>query len=608
MSWLFFAISASFFASLVLVLDKIILTKPIPKASLFAVYVGLTGIYGIFLIPFGFSLNIPVFAAFFSILSGFIFIFSLIPYYLAVQSGDIARVAPLAGTLTAVLILLLGNIFAVEKLTALEISAFVLLSCGGWLIAFQKNNLKLSFKIFILTFSSSLLVAFSWIFIKISFTQTNFVTAYALGRFGEFLAALLLLAWPKIRNNFLFHIKNLENKTVSLFAVNKIFAASFFILQNYAVFLGNASLVQATQGLQYVFLFIIVIFLSLKWPMFLKEDVGWKNILKKSASIILILLGLIILSLSQKPLTAGGVKNWGVSFSKPFAKQMGLDWKETYISILDDLKINRLRLIAYWPEIEKEQEIFDFEDLDWQIYEAQKRDAKIILAIGQKLPRWPECHIPDWVQNTNAPPEKILLNYISTVIRRYKNNPAIWAWQIENEPFLTFGECPPLNIELLNKEIALAKSLDSRPVIITDSGELSLWTKAIKKSDIFGTTMYRVIWNKNMPFGGYFKYPLPPEFFHLKTNVADIFTDIKNIIVIELQAEPWGPKLLYESSFEEEQKSMNFEQFKENIEYAKQVGFTEDYLWGAEWWFKMKKENHPEYWNEIKNLLLRTGN
>ena len=27
-----------------------------------------------------------------------------------------------------------------------------------------------------------------------------------------------------------------------------------------------------------------------------------------------------------------------------------------------------------------------------------KRDAKIILAIGRKLPRWPECHVPAWLE------------------------------------------------------------------------------------------------------------------------------------------------------------------------------------------------------------------
>jgi len=50
---------------------------------------------------------------------------------------------------------------------------------------------------------------------------------------------------------------------------------------------------------------------------------------------------------------------------------------------------------------------------------------------------------------------------------------------------------------------------------------------------------------------------------------------------------------------------MNFEQFKENIAYAKTAGFSENYFWGAEWWYWMKeKQNHPEFWNYAKELFI----
>jgi len=55
-----------------------------------------------------------------------------------------------------------------------------------------------------------------------------------------------------------------------------------------------------------------------------------------------------------------------------------------------------LRLVAYWQKIEPEQGKYSFEDLDWQIKEAEKRDIEVILVIGRKVSRWPECHIPEW--------------------------------------------------------------------------------------------------------------------------------------------------------------------------------------------------------------------
>ena len=50
---------------------------------------------------------------------------------------------------------------------------------------------------------------------------------------------------------------------------------------------------------------------------------------------------------------AGDIK-WGVAFSKMFATEMGLDWRETYLAILDDLRVKRIRLPIYWQDVEAE--------------------------------------------------------------------------------------------------------------------------------------------------------------------------------------------------------------------------------------------------------------
>ncbi len=44
--------------------------------------------------------------------------------------------------------------------------------------------------------------------------------------------------------------------------------------------------------------------------------------------------------------------NFGTTFSNYYAEELGLDWKETYLAILDDLGVKRLRVVAYWREIE----------------------------------------------------------------------------------------------------------------------------------------------------------------------------------------------------------------------------------------------------------------
>ncbi len=296
--------------------------------------------------------------------------------------------------------------------------------------------------------------------------------------------------------------------------------------------------------------------------------------------------------------------NWGAVFSQKHSEALGLDWKENYLALLDDLGIKRIKTIAYWDLIEPKEGDYNFADLDWQTQKAKEKGAKILLVIGMKTPRWPECHLPDWAKNKNKQEQQDrILKIISEIVLRYKNERTIWAWQVENEPFFPFGECPWQDEDFLKKEIALVKLLDpqNRPVVISDTGEFSLWLKPAKLADIVGTTMYRVVWSRKVHF--YVWYPFPPSYYWLRSQIAKkIFN--KDVIVVELQAEPWGPNLLYDSPPKEQQKTMNPKQFLKNIDYAKKTGFEEFYLWGSEWWYWMKeKQDQPEIWNGAKNLF-----
>lgn len=322
---------------------------------------------------------------------------------------------------------------------------------------------------------------------------------------------------------------------------------------------------------------------------------------------LILIIALIIFSafawLTKQPAGTTSSIKWYAAFSKPFTEQLGLDWKETYLAILDDLKPQSIRTGIYWPDVEPQSGKFNWADYDWMVSEVAKRNVKLVLVIGRKLPRWPECHVPDWAKSESEQAQQnLILGYIKEAVNRYKNQSNLRYWQVENEPFLPYGECPIVDSVFLDKEIALVKSLDpNHQVLVTDSGELGTWFQAADRGDIFGTTIYRVIWKWPI---GYFKYPLPPQFFWFKENVIHLFHPGKPIIVSELQAEPWGPKLIYEMSVEEQMQSMNLAQFSDNIEYAKAVGLPEVYLWGAEWWYWLKiKQGHPEFWDKAKQVI-----
>ena len=331
---------------------------------------------------------------------------------------------------------------------------------------------------------------------------------------------------------------------------------------------------------------------------------NFKKFLKYSLLVLLFLFSVFIgYFFIGEPKPAEKI-TWGVNFSQKHSEKLGLDWKENYLALVDDLGTKRIKIAAHWDLIEPERGRYYFSDLDWQIAEARKHGVRILLAIGMKTPRWPECHIPEWAVGLSKEKQQDrILRMLQEVVSRYKNENSIWAWQVENEPFFPFGDCPWADKKFLKKEIDLVKLLDSRkrPIVIADSGEGSLWIQAARFGDMVGTTIYKKVWVRQ--FGFYFHYPFPPIYYWRKSQIIKKFFN-KEVICVELQAEPWGPALLYDSSLEEQEKTMNLEQFKKNIEFAKKTGLKEFYLWGAEWMYWMKeKQNKPEIWEEAKKLF-----
>ncbi len=323
----------------------------------------------------------------------------------------------------------------------------------------------------------------------------------------------------------------------------------------------------------------------------------------KNIIIFFIILLFLIFLLSRGYVYEKKDLEYGVTFSKKQAEELDLDWQETFRALLD-LGVKKLRLPAYWSEIEPANGQFNWQELDWQLEQADKKGAEVILAIGGRLPRWPECHFPDWAENlTKAQREQKILEYIEKVVLRYIGENCIMAWQIENEPFLShFGDCPEFSRKFLDKEVALVRSFDDRPIVITDSGELSFWIPAARRADIFGTTMYRDTYSKVLK--RYIHYPIRPGFFRFKKNITDIFAHPDKWIVIELQAEPWGPIPFQNLSEEERSRTMDLEKFREILEFSRQAGFKEFYLWGAEWWYWEKVANGDDsMWNEAKMLF-----
>lgn len=296
--------------------------------------------------------------------------------------------------------------------------------------------------------------------------------------------------------------------------------------------------------------------------------------------------------------------NFGVSFSKERSEEFGLDWKGNFTALLDDMQLKHFRLMSYWSAHEKERGQFDFTDLDWQINEAAKRGAKVDIVLGLRQPRWPECWEPEWATKLSGNEWKqAIYAYMEVVIKRYKDNPTVANWQLENEAVNNwFGKCGPPDRVRLQEEYNLVKSWDpNRHIRMSLSDQHGLPVNG-PIPDEFGFSVYRTVWNTFSPWHFYITYPTPIWYHRARAMVID-WMHHKPVFIHELQLEPWGPRDTKELSREEQDKSMSVEQIGKSIKFARQIGAPDIDLWGGEWWYWRKVNGDPTIWNAVKDQV-----
>jgi len=298
--------------------------------------------------------------------------------------------------------------------------------------------------------------------------------------------------------------------------------------------------------------------------------------------------------------------NYGVSFSIKQARNLGLDWQANFLALVDDLHFKNLRLMSYWDESEPIRGQLNFTDLDWQMDQAAMRGVKVSLAVGLRQPRWPECHEPVWATKLNGNAWKqALYAYMQIVVDRYKNNPALASWQLENEGENNwFGTCDPPDRQRLNEEFNFMKQWDpDHPIEMSLSDEHGLPINP-PVPDAYGFSVYRIVWNDKFPPNGYIYYPTPIWYHRLRAAVIQLMQH-RPTFIHELQMEPWGPEDFKNLSIAEQNQSMSAAQIHQNFIFARQLGMKDIYVWGGEFWYWRKVNGDPSIWNAVKTELTK---
>lgn len=289
---------------------------------------------------------------------------------------------------------------------------------------------------------------------------------------------------------------------------------------------------------------------------------------------------------------------FGATVSSVYAESLGVDVVEMYTDLLAS-GLHKVRLPLYWNHIETQEGVFDWTIPDALLDASATYGAEVTLVVGQRVPRWPECFVPDWVTDTTR--QEALQRFLQESLTRYASRPEVVRLQIENEPFLSvFGDCPPFNTKEFTEEIALARAISDKPIQITASGELSSWIPEVLLGDVLGISLYRETWN---PHIGYVLYPFSPIFY-----AARVSTLIHRPVVIsELQAEPWFYIDVHQRPLEDWYASYTNTDLRRSIQFARQTGVSEVYVWGVEWWYALAQRGDTRLLDEGGKAFSRDG-
>lgn len=298
MVWFYFVITANLLYAVVAILDKHILSRPDISTRAYAFYVGVLGMTAFIFAPFvGFSL-IPLRPLLMSLAGGAFFIMAIRIYYKALQEKEVSRAASVTGALIPLFTFILSMIFLGELLEANELLAFAFLAGGSFLIAFELRGNKLVFDIPLKRTLAAFLLAAFFVSMRAVYLEVSFWDGFLWARVGGLAAALFILfgfaaSKQKIKDFFRGH----DHRSVGwLFFVSKGASALAFLMFNYAILLKTPTLVNAFNGLQYVFIFLLAISLAKFLPRVIKEEGAVKKLwLQKFGALGLIVTGFAIL-------------------------------------------------------------------------------------------------------------------------------------------------------------------------------------------------------------------------------------------------------------------------------------------------------------------------
>lgn len=297
MSWFVFSIIGYFLNAISITINKAILSKDIPSPSTMTFLTATLGMVSIVLIPFGVTFTSPL-VLLFSLIAGIFFVAAIFAMFYALQKGQASNIPVFIGAFQPIFVFFLAFFFLAEILTKNYFTGFIFLTLGGLIIALR--GLKDHRKVFGVAILSSVFFAVTFVVSKWIFGEIGFINGLFWTRLGAFIGGLILILNPYCRREIK-KVLTRRNKKKNTRATMEFLAAQTtgavsLILIYYAFSLGSVTLVNALQGVQYIFIFVLVEPLGYFFPKLWSEDLTKKAIVIKLLAITSISIGLFFIA------------------------------------------------------------------------------------------------------------------------------------------------------------------------------------------------------------------------------------------------------------------------------------------------------------------------
>ncbi len=301
-TWLILTIVAYFFLAASNLGDKFLISRVLPSNKIYAFLIGLMSLVIFVAAPWG--LVWPGWGwLLFNLAVGALFPWALLAMFKALKYGDASRITILIGSTIPIFTFFLSLWLLKTSYDFKQILGLVLLIIGSLIIVLIKDRAKAttvffsSLKVVWPSLVSAIIFAFYFIGTKFAYEHQPFLSSYIWLAGGNGLMALLFLAPSNWRREILSGLgykskKKQTGRQKFLLIINQILGGLGSLIQHYAIFFGPVALINALQGVQYVFLILGGWFLTIFFPKIIKENISQRVIVQKIIAILIIALGL----------------------------------------------------------------------------------------------------------------------------------------------------------------------------------------------------------------------------------------------------------------------------------------------------------------------------